>query len=137
QADASKPTTTTFPGGGYRTVGNITAPTPAGTYTFDVSDTAGGPQGTSVVTTTYEVIPQNPTAGQPGGQTLTQAAGIFITKIAIRGGATFTAGAPLTYLNLPVSAGVSWDTASTDPSSQTTIKLHGSVDSTQNAPGGR
>ncbi len=103
-----------------------------GIFTFDVVDTAGGKEGLSKVTTSFEVVPQNVTEGSLGGQTVTQAAGIYITAIS---------GQPLeapyfnfkpqpmiTYLNLPVSFGINWDTSGTDPLSGLTLKLHGAID---------
>jgi len=120
-----------FPDGSTRTVSAPVSTAP-GIFTFDVTNTAGGRQGRSRVTTSFEVVPQNITQGTPGGQTVTQAAGIFITAISGQpADAPYFSFMPkpmITYLNLPVSFGISWDTSGTDPVSGLTLKLHGAID---------
>ncbi|GAC1328615.1 MAG: hypothetical protein NVSMB17_04240 [Candidatus Dormibacteria bacterium] len=119
-----------FPDSGTRTVTSPAALAP-GIFTFDVVNTTGGKTGRSKVTTSFEVVPQNITAGTPGGQTVTQAAGIFITAITGQpADAPFFNFRPqpmITYLNLPVSFGVSWDTSGSDPANGMTLKLHGAI----------
>ncbi|MHB8508152.1 MAG: hypothetical protein ACYDGR_05805 [Candidatus Dormibacteria bacterium] len=119
-----------FPSSATHVVSPATAGTAPGTYTFDIADTAAGPDGRSRVTTTFLVEPNNPTGSAPGGVSVSQAAGIFITRVVTEAPGvaptTFLPGSPVTYLNLPVFFGISWDTVGSDGS--TTLKLHGAID---------
>jgi hypothetical protein len=134
QPDVSKPAAYAFPAAGSMTV---TQPRPVlpvgatGEYTYSVIDMPSGSDGEERVETDYLVVPSNPTESAPAGQVVTEAAGIFITRIVTtgaRGTTTFTPSPPVTYLNLPLAVGTSWTTSGTDATTGTTLSLSASVD---------
>ncbi|MFN2462419.1 MAG: hypothetical protein ABR573_00770 [Candidatus Dormibacteria bacterium] len=101
-------------------------------FDFDVVNSAAGKAGTTTTTTTFRVVPHNVTEGTFGGVTATQAAGVYITAITSKPNDgpffTFNPQPMITYLNLPVTFGISWDTSGSDPASGLTLKLHGAID---------
>ena len=137
QPDVSAGTAYAFPTVGTMTVTQpvpvLTGPasTRAGEYTYSVIDSVAGQDGEEKVTTDFLVVPSNVTESAPAGQVVTQAAGMFITRITTvsRGATTtFTPSSPVTYVNLPLAVGVSWVTAGTDPTTGTTLNLSGAIE---------
>jgi hypothetical protein len=138
QPDTSAKTVYAFPPDTLHEVGKpIPQPVP-GTYTYTLTDYNGGVDGKARVTTSFLVVPNNPTSGAPGGVTASQAAGIYITQLTTdygNGRATvFTPNPPIVYFELPVTFGLAWDTAGSD--GQTTMKLHASIDDSSRSRGG-
>lgn len=110
----------------------------SGDYTYDVVDSAAGPDGTQTVTTSFEVVPE-PAGGEVSGVATTQASGIYITKVTTAnavGGqpVTFVPAPPILYLPFPadLTPAPSWTVNSADGSTAETytahIKGHGRVD---------
>jgi hypothetical protein len=140
QPDVTKPDATAFPVTGART---LTKPTPVlanqSEYTYSATDTVGGSDGQERVETDFLVVPANPTESAPAGQVVSQAAGMFITKITWtdpKGNVTaFSPTTPVTYLNLPVTVGTSWTTSGTDPLTQTTLQLSAAIEASPETHG--
>ena len=118
-------------------------------YTYTVTDLPSGADGTDRVETDFLVIPTNATESAPGGEVVTQAAGIYIKRIVTTGAhgtSTFAPSTPITYMTLPVVVGTgtvdpqkpnqsSWTTSGTDPATGTTLQLTGSVSGTPETQG--
>jgi len=136
QPDVGKPAATAFPTIGARIATEprpILQPTPntPANYTYQVTDTVGGNDGESTVATTLLVVPNNPTESAPAGTVLTNAAGIFITRIDWTHGSSrtsFMPATPITYLNVPVTVGSNWTTSGTDPTSGITLQLSAAIE---------
>lgn len=137
QPDVAKPTVYAFPDVGTMTVSKPAPVLPSGSsgptgeYTYSVTVVPSGGDGQERVETDYLAVPTNVTESAPAGQVVTQAAGIFITRIVTTGthGATaFTPSPPVTYLNFPLAVGTSWTTSGTDATTGTTLQLSASID---------
>jgi hypothetical protein len=135
QPDTKTPQTFAFPTAGITTVSKpvpvATVPTgPTSEYNYSVTDVPSGSDGAEQVRTDFLVVPQNVTESAPGGQVVTQAAGIFLQGIMTTGpkATTFRPVPAITYLNLPVAVGISWTSSGTDPTTGTTMQLSGTVE---------
>lgn len=138
QPDTSQKTVYAFPPDTIHEVSKGTPQTVPGSYSYTLIDYNAGLDGKAKVTTTFLVVPNNPTSGAPGGVTASQAAGIYITQITTDYGhgstTTFAPNPPIVYFELPVSFGLAWDTAGSD--GQTTLKLHAAIDDSNKSKGG-
>jgi hypothetical protein len=113
------------------TVGNVTAPDAAGSYTFDVTTSSGGLTGLQEVTYSYQVVPP-PGGTNVQGVSTSQAAGLYLAGMDVKQSGLATArvarfAPPLLLMQFPGTDLPTWSTTATDTASHDTITLSAAV----------
>ena len=114
------------------TVGNVSVPDAAGSFTFDVTTSSGGLNGLQRVVTSYQVVPTPPTGSNLQGVSTSQAAGLYLTAMVSSDPTSPQSrltrfAPPLLLLQFPAGDLPSWTTAGTDSGSGDTMTLSAAV----------
>jgi len=122
-----------FPAHFTHTVGNVSAPDrTTGSYTFDVTTSAGGVTGLQQDTYSYQVIPPPNGTTDVQGVSTSQAAGLYLTAMQMQDSGVPTPrvakfAPPILLMQFPGTDLPTWNTAGTDSASGTTIHLSAAV----------
>jgi hypothetical protein len=115
------------------TVANVSAADPnTGAYSFDVTTSSGGLTGLQRVTSSYQVIPPPQGATQVQGVQTSQAAGLYLTAMAVQDTGLPTSrvekfAPPILLMQFPGTDLPTWSAAGHDSVSQDTLTLNGAV----------
>lgn len=139
QPDTSAKTVYKFPPDATHIISTPNQTGLVGAYTYDLKEGYSGLDGKGSTVTSFLVQPTNPTSGGTGA-IVPAAAGIYITKIASfdqdgHATGTFMPNPPINYLELPLSFGLTWDTAGSDGG--TTLSLHMAIDDSAGSKHGK